>query len=287
VLAQILINGLILGGLYACIAAGFSLVWGVLNIINLLHGTLVVAGSYGAWLAWRYWGLHPLVALPLIALASAGVGAAIQAGLLNRVVAAPVLITLVVTFGLDLVANNALLLGFGADYRSIRPTWTLGTAVIGGLRIPLDRAMAASVALAMTGLLWLLLRRSWLGRAIVAVRMDADAAGMMGIRVRRVYVATFALGTGLAGAAGALLGLVFPISPLQSEAYLGTAFTVCVLGGLGSVVGAAAGGLMLGLIESVATLYFGAEYASVTSFVLLIALLAIRPDGLFGRQGFA
>jgi branched-chain amino acid transport system permease protein len=207
--------------------------------------------------------------------------------LLNRVVAAPVLITLVVTFGLDLVANNALLLGFGADYRSIRPTWTLGTAVIGGLRIPLDRAMAASVALAMTGLLWLLLRRSWLGRAIVAVRMDADAAGMMGIRVRRVYVATFALGTGLAGAAGALLGLVFPISPLQSEAYLGTAFTVCVLGGLGSVVGAAAGGLMLGLIESVATLYFGAEYASVTSFVLLIALLAIRPDGLFGRQGFA
>jgi len=287
VLVQILINGLILGGLYACIAAGFSLVWGVLNIINLLHGTLVVAGSYGAWLAWRYWGLHPLVALPLIALASAGVGAAIQAGLLNRVVAAPVLITLVVTFGLDLVANNALLLGFGADYRSIRPTWTLGTAVIGGLRIPLDRAMAASVALAMTGLLWLLLRRSWLGRAIVAVRMDADAAGMMGIRVRRVYVATFALGTGLAGAAGALLGLVFPISPLQSEAYLGTAFTVCVLGGLGSVVGAAAGGLMLGLIESVATLYFGAEYASVTSFVLLIALLAIRPDGLFGRQGFA
>ena len=286
-LAQILINGLILGGLYACIAAGFSLVWGVLNIINLLHGTLVVAGSYGAWLAWRYWGLHPLVALPLIALASAGVGAAIQAGLLNRVVAAPVLITLVVTFGLDLVANNALLLGFGADYRSIRPTWTLGTAVIGGLRIPLDRAMAASVALAMTGLLWLLLRRSWLGRAIVAVRMDADAAGMMGIRVRRVYVATFALGTGLAGAAGALLGLVFPISPLQSEAYLGTAFTVCVLGGLGSVVGAAAGGLMLGLIESVATMYFGAEYASVTSFVLLIALLAIRPDGLFGRQGFA
>lgn len=286
-LVQILINGLILGGLYACIAAGFSLVWGVLNIINLLHGTLVVAGSYGAWLAWRYWGLHPLVALPLIALASAGVGAAIQAGLLNRVVAAPVLITLVVTFGLDLVANNALLLGFGADYRSIRPTWTLGTAVIGGLRIPLDRAMAASVALAMTGLLWLLLRRSWLGRAIVAVRMDADAAGMMGIRVRRVYVATFALGTGLAGAAGALLGLVFPISPLQSEAYLGTAFTVCVLGGLGSVVGAAAGGLMLGLIESVATLYFGAEYASVTSFVLLIALLAIRPDGLFGRQGFA
>ena len=286
-IAQVLVNGVILGGLYACVAAGFSLVWGVLNVINLLHGTMVVLGSYLAWLAWREFGLHPLVALPAVALITAALGAFLQAGLLNPVVGAPVLITLVVTFGLDLILNNALLVGFGADYRTIRPSWSPGTALLGGLRIPLDRAMAATAALAMTGLLWLLLRRSWLGRAIVAVRMDGDAAALMGIRVRRVYVATFALGAGLAGAAGALLGLVFPISPLASESYLGTAFTVCVLGGLGSVVGAAAGGIALGLIESVAGLYLGSENASIASFVLLILLLAVRPDGLFGRKGFA
>ena len=149
--------------------------------------------------------------------------------------------------------------------------------------------MAATAALAMTGLLWLLLRRSWLGRAIVAVRMDGDAAALMGIRVRRVYVATFALGAGLAGAAGALLGLVFPISPLASESYLGTAFTVCVLGGLGSVVGAAAGGVALGLIESVAGLYLGSENASIASFVAAdpaargAAGRAVRPQGLCMR----
>ena len=286
-LAQILVNGLILGGLYACVAAGFSLVWGVLNVINLLHGTLVVLGGYLAWLAWRFLGLHPLLALPGVAILTGALGALVQAGFLNRVIAAPVLITLVITFGLDLVLNNALLLGFGADYRTIRPSWSLGTAELLGLRIPLDRALAAAAALAMTGLLWLLLRRSWLGRAIVAVRMDGDAAALMGIRVRRVYIATFALGAGLAGTAGALLGLVFPISPLASESYLGTAFTVCVLGGLGSVVGSIAGGLALGLIESVAALYLGSENASVASFVLLILLLAVRPDGLFGRKGFA
>lgn len=286
-LAQILVNGLILGGLYACVAAGFSLVWGVLNVINLVHGMMVVLGSYLAWFAWARFGVHPLLALPLVAAATGLLGALLQALLLNPVVGAPVLITLVITFGLELILGNVLLLLFGADYRTIRPAWSPGTAVLGGVRIPLDRAMAATAALAMTGVLWLLLRRSWLGRAIVAVRMDCDAAALMGVRVERVYIATFALGAALAGAAGTLLGLVFPISPLQSQAYLGTAFTVCVLGGLGSVVGAAAGGVILGLTESLAALLLGSENASVVSLILLILLLAVRPDGLFGRKGYA
>jgi branched-chain amino acid transport system permease protein len=286
-LPQVLVNGLILGGLYACIAVGFSLVWGVLNIINLLHGTLVVLGGYLAWLAWRHLGIHPVLAAPFVGLLVGVFGAALQAGLLNPVVGAPVLITLVVTFGLDLITGNALLLAFGADYRTIRPSHALGTAVVAGLRVPLDRTLAASVALLMIAALWLLLRKSWLGRAIVAVRMDRDAAALMGVRVRSVFIATFGLGAALAGAAGALLGLVFPISPLQSEAYLGTAFTVCVLGGLGSVAGAAVGGLLLGLVESVAGLLLGSENASIVSLVLLILLLAMRPDGLFGRKGFA
>ncbi len=286
-LPQILVNGIILGGLYACVAVGFSLVWGVLNVINLMHGVLVVLGGYLAFLGWSWFGLHPLLSLPAVALLTGLLGAAIQAGLLNFVIRAPVLITLVVTFGLELVGTNLLLLVFGADYRTIRPNVALGTAVVGGIRIPLDRAVAATAALVMTGLLWLILRRSWLGRAIVAVRMDRDAALLMGIRVNGIHAATFALGAALAGAAGCLLGVVFPISPLQSEAYLGTAFTVCVLGGLGSVTGAAAGGLLLGIVESFAALFVGAENAPIVSLVLLITLLAVRPDGLVGRRGYA
>jgi branched-chain amino acid transport system permease protein len=286
-LEQVLLNGLLLGGLYAAISVGFSLVWGVLNVINLVHGSLIVLGGYLAWLAYYRLGLHPLVALPAIALLVGAVGAALQAGLLNRVIAAPVLITLVVTFGLDLVANNILLLAFGADYRTIRPSWTLGTARMLGLQLPLDRAMASICALAMTGVLYLLLRRSWLGRAIVAVRMDRDAAALMGVRVQRIFIATFALGAALAGAAGTLLALIFPISPLESQNYLGTAFTVCVMGGLGSVLGAAAGGIALGLIESFSGFLLSPEYSGTVSFVLLIVLLAVRPEGLFGRRGFA
>ena len=286
-IGQVLTNGLLLGGLYACVAAGFSLVWGVLNVINLLHGTLVVLGGYLAWMAWAFLGLHPLLALPFVALVVGLFGAGLQAGLLNRAVGAPVLVTLVVTFGLDLIVGNGLLLGFGADYRTIRPSFTLGTAQIAGIYVPLDRAAAASAALAMTGGLYLMLRRSWLGRAIVAVRMDRDAARLMGVMVSRAYIVTFALSAALAGAAGDLLGLVFPISPLQSGDYLAISFTVCVLGGLGSVVGAAAGGLLLGLVESIAGLLLGPQNASLASFVLLIALLAFRPDGLFGRKGYA
>lgn len=286
-LAQIVINGIILGGLYACVAVGFSLVWGVLNIINLVHGVFVVLGGYLAWLAWRHFGLHPLLSLPFVALLTGLLGAGLQGLVLNRVVGQPVLITLVVTFGLELLGTNLLLQIFGADYQTIRPSFTLGTAVLGGVRIPLDRAAAAACAVLMTGALWIILRKSWLGRAIIAVRMDRDASRLMGIKVDAIYVLTFGLGAALAGCAGTLLGIVFPISPLQSEAYLGTAFTVCVIGGLGSVIGAAAGGLALGLVESLAAVWVGSNNAPIVSLGLLLLLLALRPEGLFGQRGFA
>ena len=283
---QILANGLILGGLYACIAAGFSLVWGVLNIINILHGSMIVLGAYLAFFAYTFLGIHPLASIVIIAVLFFGIGYLIQASLINRMIAAPVLLTLTLTFGLDLMLNNAMLVAFKADFRQLVLDPPLGSVSLGTLAVPVDRLLAMVLAFVLTGLLYLVLSRSRIGRAIVAVRMDRWAAALMGVDVRRIYAITFGLGTLMAGASGPLLAMIFPISPLTAPAYLGKAFVVCVLGGLGSVPAVIVGGVVLGIVESFAALWFGPEHAITVSFALLILFLIFRPTGLLGRKGF-
>lgn len=283
---QILVNGLMLGGLYACIAVGFSLVWGVLNIINIMHGSFVVLGAYIAYFAYVHLGIHPFMSVVLAGGALFAFGYLLQAGLINRVVGAPVLTTLVLTFGLDLLINNGMLLAFSADYRTVRLEEPYGSALWGGVVVPLDRLYAMLLAALLTGLLYFVLVRSRIGRAIVAVRMDREAAALMGVDVKRIYALTFGLGALMAGAAGSLLSLIFPISPLAGTEYLGIAFVVCVLGGLGSIAGAMVGGLALGIIQSFGALFVGPEHGLTIAFVLLILLLIVKPTGIMGRRGY-
>ena len=283
---QLLANGIVLGGLYAAIAAGFSLVWGVLNVINILHGTFIVLGSYVAFFLYAYGGVHPFLAIVPAAAVLFALGWVLQAVFINRVITAPVLITLTLTFGLDLVLNNAMLVAFTADYRKLTRDPPLGVLSLGPVTVPLDRRVAMALALALTVMLFLVLSRSRVGRAIVAVRMDREAAALMGVDVHRIYAITFGIGALMAGAAGALLAIIFPISPIASTSYLGKAFVVCVLGGLGSVPGAMVGGLALGVVESFGALAFGPEHASTLSFALLILMLVVRPTGLMGRKGY-
>jgi branched-chain amino acid transport system permease protein len=283
---QIAANGLVLGGLYACIAVGFSLVWGVLNVINILHGTFIVLGSYIAYFAYVHAGIHPFISVIIAGGMLYALGHAIHAGIINRVIAAPVLITLTLTFGLDLILNNAMLVAFTANYRSINLARPLGTLEIGPVFLPGDRVAAMALALLLTVLLWRLLRDSRIGRAIVAVRMDREAAALMGVDVKRINAITFGIGALMAGAAGALLSIIFPISPLNSGSFLGKAFVVCVLGGLGSVPGAIVGGIVLGIIESFGAYWFGPEHAVTISFAILLLLLFARPRGLVGRRGY-
>ncbi len=284
---QILANGLVLGGLYACIAAGFSLVWGVLNVINILHGSFIVLGGYLAFYAYVKLGIHPFVSILIAAPLFFALGYALQRALINRMIAAPVLLTLSLTFGLDLMLSNGMLFAFTADFKKLTLDPPLGVVRLGSIVLPVDRLFAMLLALALTGLLYLVLSRSRIGRAIVAVRMDREAAALMGVNVKRIYAVTFGLGALMAGASGPLLAMIFPISPLSGPVYLGKAFVICVLGGLGSVPGAMIGGLALGVVESFGALWFGPEHAITLSFTLLILMLLFRPTGLLGRSGYA
>jgi branched-chain amino acid transport system permease protein len=284
--AQVLINALVLGCLYACIAIGFSLVWGVLNVINLIHGSFIVLGAYLAWGLYQSLHISPWYALVIAAPLFFAFGYLIQRIILNRVITAPVLVTLTLTFGLDLILNNAMIYYFKADYRKLTLTPPMGSISLFDVVVPVDRLIATASALALTGVLYLILRRLRVGRAIVAVRLDRDAATLMGVDVNSIYAIAFGLGAALAGCAGVLMALIFPISPLTSTAYLGKAFVVCVLGGLGSVSGALAGGILLALIEGIGSTLIGPAHATTLSFVLLIIFLIVRPQGLLGRKGF-
>ncbi len=281
---QTLVNGIVLGALYACLAVGFSLVWGVLNVINMLHGSLIVFGGYLTYFAWYSYSIHPLLALPAVALLLYILGYLTQLIAINRVISQPVLTTLTLTFGLDLILYNFMTVYYTATPR--RVTLDLGALDIGGIVIPVDRLLGMVLALLLTGLLYVVMRRSRVGRAIVAVRMDSAAAALMGIKVNRIYAVTFGIGALMAGATGTIFAMVYPVTTNLSGTYLGKAFVICVIGGLGSVQGALAGGIVLGIIESFAGQFFGPQHALTVGFVLMLILLVVKPTGLTGVKGY-
>jgi branched-chain amino acid transport system permease protein len=283
---QQLINGLMLGGLYVCIAVGFSLIWGVLNIINLIHGSLIILGAYIAYYAFIEFGISPVIAPIFVMPLMFALGYVLQRGLLNHVIARPVLFTLTLTFGLDLISNNLMLHWFTANFRRVVFQTPFPTLEVAGLLIPTDRLTVMALALVLTLAFYLLLNRSRVGRAILAVRNDRQAAVLMGVDVNQIYAVTFGVGAAFAGAAGALMSVIFPISPIASGVYLGKAFVICVLGGLGSIAGAVVGGLTLGIIESFGVMLVGPEHSILIGFLVLLVILMFRPTGIAGKKGY-
>jgi branched-chain amino acid transport system permease protein len=282
--AQYIINGLLIGSVYACLAVGFSLVWGVLNIINMLHGAFVVIGAYIVIFGTPYLGVSPVIVTILACAVLFGFGYLIQRRVINKVVAAPIFITFTLTFGLDLLLQNVMLQTVSATPRSLQLDY--GSFNVAGVSISIARLGAVALALALTGLLYWLLKRSSIGRAIVAVRMDRHAATLLGIEVPQIYAITFGVGALMAAAAGGAMTMIFPITPLLDGVFLGKSFVICVLGGLGSVPGALVGGLGLGLLESFGALAFGSQWSATVGFVVMLIILTVRPTGLVGRSGF-
>jgi branched-chain amino acid transport system permease protein len=211
-------------------------------------------------------------------------GYLLQYLVINRVVKRPVLTTLTLTFGLDMILYNFMNSFFEATPRRISLNW--GSFTIADIVLPIDRLVAMALAFILTFVLYLLLRTSKVGRAIVAVRMDRDAASLMGIQIPQIYAITFGLGAAMAGACGVLFAVAFPVTTNISGLLLGKAFVICVIGGLGSVPGALIGGLALGLIESFGSHWFGPQHAITIGFILMLILLMVRPTGLLGVKGY-
>lgn len=280
--------GLVQGGLLALVAVGFSLVWGVMNVINLSHGALAVTGAYLAWLLNTHFGIDPFLGIPIVAVAMFVFGYVIQRGLINLVINAPIFLTLLLTFGLGLVILNALQLVFTADDRSIETSYASQSFAIGTVNIPNGRLGACTLAVAITVLLAAVMTRTRLGRAIEATGMDRGAARLMGIRASHIYAVTFGISAALAGIAGTMIATVGSFNPTSTPSQLTLdAFVISVLGGLGNTYGALAGGVVLGLAESIGGLVLTGTWVNAIAMAVLIVTLIIRPSGLIGKAQYS
>jgi len=280
---QDLVNGLLAGGIFAVVALGFSLVWGIMNIINLAHGAFVMLGAYTAFVLFSTWNVDPFVSVPIAFIVLFVLGYAIQRCVLNFVVRAPILTTFLLTFGLSLLIVNLVLLVFHGDIKGITTAYSGANFALGPVTVAWTKLLTLVAALIITALMQLFLTKTKTGRAIRATSMDIGAAQLSGVRVAHLYAIVFGLGAGLAGAAGALISLSYSLQPSMGDPFIITAFVVCVLGGLGSVQGALVGGLVYGVLESFGSQYVGTGVQDAVALVVLLIVLIVRPTGLMGR----
>jgi branched-chain amino acid transport system permease protein len=282
-LFQILVNGLLAGGILAVVALGFSLVWGIMNIINLAHGAFLMLGAYLSYYLFTNWHVDPFLRVPLAFVALFAFGYLVQRFVINFVVRAPILTTFLLTFGLSLLLVNLALLVFHGDQRAVTPAYVGANFALGPVTVPWVKFLTLLVALAITGVMQLWLTRSKTGRAIRATSMDIGAAQLTGVRVAHLYAIVFGLGAGLAGAAGVLVGLTQSLNPSMGDPYIIKAFVVCVLGGLGSVEGALVGGLVYGILEALGSQFIGTGLQDAVALCVLLVVLIVRPRGILGK----
>ena len=287
---QFVVNGLLVGGLFAAVAVGFALIWGVVDIINLAHGEMVMLGGYVSY--------YTLVVLtgsaevgPIIALASVPVavvavfalGYVLQRTLVSQVTGTDLFLTLLVTFGLSIGIQQIALRAFSADPRSINITLEAASLRLGGLVLPKLKIVAFGGAILLTALLFLFLQQTRTGRSIRAVAQNPEAAALVGIDVEHARAMTFGLSSAIAAGAGAFIAMILNVQPQMGLIYTLKSFVIVVFGGIGSVPGALVGGLLLGAVEETVSGLISSRWTLAVSFGLLIVLLIVRPSGLFGE----
>ncbi len=279
-----LLNGITTGAVYALVALGLTLIYGVLHIINFAHGAALMVALYAVYGLKSAWGIDPYLALPLVVPAMFAFGYALQRGVIDRASHGKDENILLVTLGLAIVLENGALMFFKSDTRTIETAYTLTTVQIGPAFISLAKLVAFAGALATSALLLLVVTRTDLGRAIRAVAKEKQGARLMGIDVEHVYAMSFGIGLACVGAAACFLLPAYYVNPQVGAGFVLVAFTVVVLGGMGSFAGALAGGLLIGVVESLGGLFLGESLGQIGIFAIFIAVLLFRPTGLFGAR---
>jgi branched-chain amino acid transport system permease protein len=278
------LNGLTMGAVYALIALGLTLIYGVLHIINFAHGAALMVALYGVYGLKESFGLDPYVSLPIVVPVMFGVGYLLQRGVIQKASHGKDENILLVTLGLSIVLENLALLWFKSDTRTIDTAYTLATVELGPATIALPKLVAFAGALVVSALLWLVMSKTDLGRAIRAVAKEKVGAQLMGIDVSHVYAMSFGIGLACLGAAACFLLPAYYVNPLVGNGFVLVAFTIVVLGGMGSFVGALVGGLAIGVVESLGGLWLGESLGQVGIFLIFIFVLLFRPQGLFGGK---
>jgi branched-chain amino acid transport system permease protein len=279
---QVVISGILAGALYAMVALGLALIYGVMRVINIAHGPLLMLGAYTTFFLYSVLGLNPYLSIPVTMAALFLVGLGLQRTLVFRVVDAPELSSLLLTFGVSIALVNLAQLAFTSDLRAVE--YLTGSFPLGPFAVSKTRLVAFVFAAVVTGLAFLFLGYTRLGKAIRATSQSREVAMVCGIDVQRVHMITFGLAAALAAAGGALIAVIVAIQPEMGQVWTFKSFLVIVLGGAGNYPGALLGGLLLGLVEQSAALFLTTQLSEVVAYVLLVVVLLVRPTGLLGGR---
>lgn len=283
------VSSLLLGGLYAAMAYGLGLIYGVLRVVNLTHGGIIMAAAYLTWVLFSRLGIDPYLAIPIVLIVFFLFGVAMYRGLVRFLPrgAAGGVQSLLLLFGLWLLMRNAAYLLFKGNTRSIQTSYSTTAVDLLGTSVPVTRIVVFLIAIVALLALHFLLTRTFIGKAIRAVAQNPDSCTLVGIDVNRIYTLTFGMGTALAGLGGLFVATIFGFNPETGAVELLKSFVVVVLGGLGSIVGIAAGALVLAVAESFSILFMPSFLTAAVGFVLLVVVLVLRPGGLFGHKVLA
>jgi branched-chain amino acid transport system permease protein len=282
-IANVVVSGLLTGLVYGLMALGLSVIYGVVRIVNFAHGELMAVGMYAAVVVFARFGVDPLWLLLPVGAAFFAFGYALQRLLVQPFVGRPEHSQFMLLLAVALVLVNGLLLAFGPDARNVQVDYALDSYQIGPLLVDKVRVICAAAALAASALLFAVFRLTAFGKAIRACADNLLGARVVGLDVAHLYGLTFGIGCACVGVAGALLTLLVDVTPSSGPAYTLLAFVIVIIGGLGSMPGALAGGVLIGVSEAVAGLFITPSAKSMVSFALLILVLAVRPRGLFSR----